>query len=259
MSSLVKVIDRAAQRVERKYKGSVLGVGELSAKRGGDIHRHRSHESGRDADLGFYLVNSKGKPLPPREFSRVDSELRASAAGGRFDLQRNWMLVSELLSDPAAHVTHIFVSEAIRAELLDYARKSGASSALRRRAAFALMQPTGSLPHDDHFHVRIACPKGDSRCVETPHNAPHKTRVAKTKRASRARVASAAKVAKRKRSEPAPKSIAKAKPARSVTVASSQSKPPALMRGTVASPDAAADAQEVKDFLDELGDLRITQ
>lgn len=34
------------------------------------------------------------------------------------------------------------------------------------------MQPHGSLPHDDHFHVRIGCPAGQRACVENP--APRK-------------------------------------------------------------------------------------
>jgi penicillin-insensitive murein endopeptidase len=36
------------------------------------------------------------------------------------------------------------------------------------RAAEALQQPRGTLPHDDHFHVRIACPSGMTGCVENP-------------------------------------------------------------------------------------------
>ncbi|HEY2365875.1 MAG TPA: penicillin-insensitive murein endopeptidase, partial [Polyangiaceae bacterium] len=39
---------------------------------------------------------------------------------------------------------------------------------LRTRAAFAMVQPHGTLPHDDHFHVRIACPSGMNGCIENP-------------------------------------------------------------------------------------------
>ncbi len=31
-----------------------------------------------------------------------------------------------------------------------------------------MIQPHGTLPHDDHFHVRIACPSNMSGCVENP-------------------------------------------------------------------------------------------
>jgi hypothetical protein len=31
-----------------------------------------------------------------------------------------------------------------------------------------MQQPHGALPHDDHFHVRIACPGHMTGCVENP-------------------------------------------------------------------------------------------
>ena len=31
-----------------------------------------------------------------------------------------------------------------------------------------MVQPHGTLPHDDHFHVRIACPGGHAGCIENP-------------------------------------------------------------------------------------------
>jgi penicillin-insensitive murein endopeptidase len=31
-----------------------------------------------------------------------------------------------------------------------------------------MAQPRGSLPHDDHFHVRISCPSFMEACVEYP-------------------------------------------------------------------------------------------
>jgi penicillin-insensitive murein endopeptidase len=31
-----------------------------------------------------------------------------------------------------------------------------------------MVQPHGSLPHDDHFHVRIGCPPDSRGCIELP-------------------------------------------------------------------------------------------
>jgi penicillin-insensitive murein endopeptidase len=75
-------------------------------------------------------------------------------------------------------VTHLFVATPIRERLLAYAAKIGASPAVRSRVSEVLAQPHGALPHDDHFHVRIACPAGNDKCVEQPtarnhhHGAP---------------------------------------------------------------------------------------
>jgi penicillin-insensitive murein endopeptidase len=73
-----------------------------------------------------------------------------------------------MVGDGHAHVTHLFVATPIRERLLAYATKIGASPAIRSRASEVLAQPHGSLPHDDHFHVRVACPSGMDQCVEQP-------------------------------------------------------------------------------------------
>src|SRR5262245_7705319 len=46
LPALVSLIDRAARQVARRYPGSVLGVGDLSRRGGGELDRHHSHESG---------------------------------------------------------------------------------------------------------------------------------------------------------------------------------------------------------------------
>jgi len=144
-------------------------VGHLSKHGGGGIEMHASHESGRDADLPFYIDDSRGKQV----FSEHMVSFRADGTspvwpGAHFDDAKNWALVAALLEDPVARVTHIFVSAPLRARLLAYAAHVGAPEALRTRAAFTMVQPRGTLPHDDHFHVRIACPDGMRACIENP-------------------------------------------------------------------------------------------
>src|SRR5690349_10977335 len=51
LPSLVSMLERAAQRVGRRFPGSVLLVGDLSRREGGALPGHASHESGRDADV----------------------------------------------------------------------------------------------------------------------------------------------------------------------------------------------------------------
>jgi len=50
----------------------------------------------------------------------------------------------------------------------------GAPGWLRGRVAEVLMQPHHALPHDDHFHVRVACPPGSGECIEWPINTSKK-------------------------------------------------------------------------------------
>ncbi len=177
---LLNMIDRAARTVHKRFPGSVLDVGDISQRSGGDLLRHHSHESGRDADLGFYALDARGKQVHARTFIKFDPSMASpTLPGAHYDLARNWAFVQELLTDPAARVSHIFIAEWIRHELLTYARPR-VSHALWDRAAIVMMQPHNSLPHDDHIHVRISCPHdGHGTCIELAKNAPHgKMRVA---------------------------------------------------------------------------------
>lgn len=175
LPELIHLIDRAARGVAKRYPGAVLDVGDISRKGGGDLLRHHSHESGRDADLGFYAIDAQGKQFHAHALVKFDAAgLAPSAPGVRFDLDRNWLLVQEMLTDPGARVSHIFIAAPLRARLLAHARSRGVSRALLDRAATVLMQPTGALPHDDHMHVRISCPTSmRGSCIEVAKGAIH--------------------------------------------------------------------------------------
>lgn len=169
LGALVGLVDRSARTVRHRWPDAVLSVGHLSRSGGGELDRHASHESGRDADIAFYVKDAHGKPLYADHFVTFAADGTARTwPGAVFDDARNWALVSALLSDPLSHVSHIFVSTPLRARLLAFASRAGASGELQTRAAMTMVQPHGSLPHDDHFHVRISCPPGMQGCVENP-------------------------------------------------------------------------------------------
>jgi penicillin-insensitive murein DD-endopeptidase len=168
LPALIGLIERAGRRVARHYPGSVLGVGDLSRRGGGELDRHHSHESGRDADLGFYIRTATNKPLLVDRFLAFTSTgTSSSLPGAVFDDARNWALIEALIEDSEARVTHVFVAPAIRARLLRFAEQSGVSLAVRQRAAEVMSQPRRVPAHDDHFHIRIACPQDQhGTCVE---------------------------------------------------------------------------------------------
>lgn len=187
IDELVEAVARAAEQVKGAHRGSSLGVADLSPKQGGATMWHRSHHSGRDVDLIFYSTNTKRRAQRPPELEMVRYDRRgrpfkddkdpepATAEGElawterRFDTKRNWELVAALLSDPAIRVQWIFVSDAIKARLLAHAEKIEAPLWLRAFADEVMYQPGPRAPHDDHFHVRIYCPREDRPrgCVDT--------------------------------------------------------------------------------------------
>ncbi|MFT3773704.1 MAG: penicillin-insensitive murein endopeptidase [Minicystis sp.] len=168
LPQMVGLLHRSANAVARKHKGSVMFVGDLSGKTGGHLDRHGSHQTGRDADVGFYVVNSKGKSIPVKRFIAFDDAGNArDVPGARFDEARNWALVEAFLKDKDANVRYLFVTNGLRARLLAHAAKKHVSKELIERAASVMMSPPDADLHDDHFHVRIACPESmRDVCIE---------------------------------------------------------------------------------------------
>lgn len=162
---LVAAVLAAAARMHRlDTETPPLSVGNLSLRRGGPTGRHLSHQNGRDADFGFYMVDAEARPFTARRFVSFDARGRGEIAGRpvRFDTRRNWLLVRFLLTDPliGARIEFIFVSRPLQRRLLAYARLRGEPPDLVERAALVLREPRGD-PHDEHFHLRLGCAPDD--------------------------------------------------------------------------------------------------
>ncbi len=113
------------------------------------------------------MLDSKGKRVTLDHFVSFGGDGKAKDGSGMvFDDWRNWLLVQSWVRDKRAGLSHIFVSSALRHRLLRYAQGKPAFSKYVSEAAALLKQPEDSSPHDDHFHVRIACPKRQTEiCV----------------------------------------------------------------------------------------------
>jgi penicillin-insensitive murein endopeptidase len=168
LDALVALLDGAARDVRRVYPDTVTSFGDLSHRDGRVLSRHHSHESGRDADVAFFLSDGHGHAALPDAYIAIDSEGRTTGKSGLvFDDARNWTFVNGLLTNPRAHVAYIFVARWIRERLLRYGSRVSEPSIVHR-AAEVLLQPSDAPPHDDHFHVRISCPPRMVACVELP-------------------------------------------------------------------------------------------
>ena len=157
--ALVLMLQRSAREVARVEKSSLLVVGDLSSRDGGPLAGHVSHQSGRDADIGFYLRDAAGHPVVREHFTPFDPNGKSRwEAGVYFDDYRNWVLLRSWVTDNRAGLVHIFVSSGLRFRLLEYGKKDPRFARYVEDVALLLKQPAGRSPHDDHFHVRIACP-----------------------------------------------------------------------------------------------------
>jgi penicillin-insensitive murein endopeptidase len=166
-AELVGLLGRVAARVAERSPGGRLHVGDLSREGGGRFGPHRSHRSGRDADVGFYVLGADGQPtLTERFFDiRRDGTSRQDP-GVRLDDARTWQLVEALITDTETPVQFIFLAHHLEERVLAEGRRQGASEELLARADAVI---DGDRQHTNHMHVRIYCPVDDvPRCDEEP-------------------------------------------------------------------------------------------
>jgi penicillin-insensitive murein endopeptidase len=159
---LVELLLTSAEQVAAAFPASRLAVGNLSVFDGGRISWSRSHNSGRDVDLGFFIRDKEGADLPLETLVHIRrSGAVAEIPGATFDTERNWAVVKALLTSETANVQWIFIYAPLERMLLAHAAKLGEPQALIDKAATIMHQPGDSAPHDDHFHIRIFCTLDD--------------------------------------------------------------------------------------------------
>ena len=92
---LVRLIESAAHEVAFRYPRATLTVGDLSRPGGGRIRPHVSHQSGRDVDLGFYMLDRRSTPVNVPMFVRFNNQALGKQWGNlyKFDAARNWALI----------------------------------------------------------------------------------------------------------------------------------------------------------------------
>jgi len=166
---LVEVILHAGAEVERSAPGARLMVCNMGFKGGGHLKWSHSHNSGRDADLAFYMLRD-GAPVDAPALVAFGGDLRSmGGAGLTFDIERNWLQIRALLTHPTVQVQWLFISNPLKDAVLGWAREHGESAELIARAESVLWQPTDSSPHNDHLHLRIYCSRQDvlEGCVNT--------------------------------------------------------------------------------------------
>jgi len=134
----------AIQSVESRYPGSPrVVIGDISNPNGGRLNRHRSHQAGRDADIGFYYARGE-----VGEFALVRKQ--------DLDLPRTWALVRSFVT--GTDVDRIFVDRSIIRLLYAHAVQAGEDrdwldEVFGRAATKGLIQHERG--HKNHLHVRF--------------------------------------------------------------------------------------------------------
>lgn len=132
-----------------------LLVGDMAQPRGGPmLTGHASHQIGLDVDL--WLTPMPDRRLSPAERDTIGAVKVVAADGNDVD-RKVWAPQYRALLEAAARMpetARIFVNPAIKRALC---REAGTD-----RGWLRLIRPWWR--HDDHFHWRIACPRGAAEC-----------------------------------------------------------------------------------------------
>lgn len=162
--ALVSMLQDAAAASLTTPDAPPLVIGDLAAKTGGEIEGHKSHRTGRDVDLLFFYTTPAGVPVEAPDFIKVQTDgiayARQSKASSPYyvlDIPRNWTLVKSLLRNKYAPIQWLFVARQVESLLIEYARARDEDPMLVWQAENIMHEPADSMPHDDHFHMRVAC------------------------------------------------------------------------------------------------------
>jgi penicillin-insensitive murein endopeptidase len=153
--AMIDYLEGFAAKVPTVSSWRGILVGDISQPRGGPmITGHASHQIGLDADIWL-------TPMPSRTLSRGERESMMATnvvRADRLDVNKAWtpdsMAVVKLAAqDP--RVERIFVNAAIKKAICRDARGD--------RSWLEKVRPM--YGHDYHFHIRLACPRGQAGCL----------------------------------------------------------------------------------------------
>jgi len=138
-----------------------LFLGDLSARFGGRLPAHRSHQSGRDADIGYFVRGAEREGS--KSFVRVSDQT--------LDVARTWEFIHGMLK--TGLVEYLFIDRRLQRALYQHAQAKGVPAGqLSRWFSFA---PPGTKRargvgiishlsgHADHMHVRFHAPSSEAR------------------------------------------------------------------------------------------------
>lgn len=144
----IATIKRVSDAYWKKSGGHKLLFGDLSREGGGPLTGHRSHQQGRDIDIG----------IPLRSGERYDRFVLATRQN--IHHERAWLLIKELVNDP--NFAFVFVDMSVQAELFNYALRKGEDEAFLREIFQYPRVPRDRYGvirhfrgHQDHLHIRF--------------------------------------------------------------------------------------------------------
>jgi penicillin-insensitive murein endopeptidase len=147
----IEYLSRAIVKVHEQFPNSPkLYIGHISARLGGQLAPHVSHQAGRDVDISYFYTAGA------RWYARADNH--------NLDLPRTWAFVRALISE--TDVDLLLIDHSIQNLLLAYARRIGENEEWLRdvfqgRPGKLRALVLHAKGHATHIHVRFYNPTAE--------------------------------------------------------------------------------------------------
>jgi penicillin-insensitive murein endopeptidase len=155
----IEFVQHAITRVNDDFPATrALYVGDFSGRGGGRLRPHKSHQSGRDVDLGYYYSN--------------DAVWYTRANAANLDRARTWALLSTLITE--TRVEYVFMDKGIQPLLHEYALAQGVDPEWLSRVFDGSPGKRDAIVrhrwgHATHFHVRFENPTAEQTARRSYH------------------------------------------------------------------------------------------
>ena len=139
--------------------GPDVVVGNMSRKRGGYLDPHKSHQSGRDVDIGY---------IHKKKYQPVTSMIGTNAKN--LDARKTWDLMYCFLETGAVDV--MYVDTKVQELLYKHLKKRKVTDRYLKKVFQYPSESRGEAliqdypGHHHHIHLRFKCPKHDEKCVD---------------------------------------------------------------------------------------------
>ena len=148
---MVAAIKQAVSEVNQSHPNTKrLVIGDLSRLNGGYFPPHLSHQSGRDADIGYYTKGS----YQPEYLQKIGPR--------QLDVERTWTFLHSFLRDDK--VKYVFMDHRLQRPLYRYLKNELKLSPSLLNKYISYPRRKGGIirhlkGHADHMHIRFYAPQ----------------------------------------------------------------------------------------------------
>ncbi len=160
---MAQMISKMGHFLNSKVSDLKLFVGNISAKRGGHLNPHKSHQIGVDADIAYPV--SSADLAEKTNFPVVVTQSNRQIHKQAYSVEKTFELFKFAFKQNEFPIDRIFVDRLIIQDLCTYAETKKEFSGADKLIVEKIFQNIEHVDgHGDHFHMRLKCSDSQPAC-----------------------------------------------------------------------------------------------